>query len=87
LTFLLVSTSEEIECDLERMCCIFNKSVFLSRNPDSGQSTRALIVPTGDSPTPPGAMNLLLRGRPEIAIYPYNPPAFSQVFIEARAKG
>lgn len=38
-------------------------------NSDSGRSTRAC---SSLRITPPSAMNLLLRGRPEIAIYPCN---------------
>lgn len=56
------------------MRAVFNKRIRVricleSRNPDSGHSARAC---SSLRITPPGAMNLLLRGQPEIAIYPYN---------------
>lgn len=74
------------------VCVIFNKRIRVpicleSRNPDSGQSTSASVVPTGDSPTPSGAMNLLLRDRPEIAIYPYNLFLAFRKFLSKRVKG
>lgn len=59
---------EEIECTYMRAA--FDKRIRIeSRNSDSGHSARAC---SSHGITPPGAMNLLLRSRPEIAIYPYN---------------
>lgn len=72
---LLVSKTQPNVYPILNVYVVFNKRIRVPiclepRNPDSGQSARALIVPPGDSPTPLGAMNLLLHGRPEIAIYP-----------------
>lgn len=72
-SFFLVRRSNRVKKQPRMyMRAVFNKRIRVricleSRNPESGHSARAC---SSLRITPPGAMNLLLRDRPEIAIYP-----------------